>query len=106
MAETYSPHHSIMETGKSLTEAPHLWRVPGNRIKAPVKMTTGQALMDGAIAEDWGVILAAPQHGRWVRCGLYIAMRNPVTSLYRPPGLKDLKDVIRTGCEHTGPAWR
>jgi KDO2-lipid IV(A) lauroyltransferase len=93
---------SLVETGKSLAEAPYLWRVPPARIASLVKETIGQSLMDEAIAKQRGVILAAPHHGCWELCGLYIATRYPITSLYRPPRMKDLEAVMRAGREHTG----
>jgi Kdo2-lipid IVA lauroyltransferase/acyltransferase len=45
---------SLIETGKSLTEALYLWRVPVDRIQALVKMTTGETLLDEAITQNRG----------------------------------------------------
>jgi hypothetical protein len=69
---------------------------------ALVKMTTGETLLDEAITQNRGVILAAPHHGCWELYGLYIAARYPLTSLYRPPRLDYLERVMRAGREHTG----
>ncbi len=93
---------SLMETGKSLIEAPHLWRVPAHRISSLVKMTTGQALMDEAIARNQGVILAAPHLGCWELCGLYVATKYPITSLYRRSRQPALEAIMHAGREHTG----
>jgi lauroyl/myristoyl acyltransferase len=37
---------------------------------ALVKMTTGETLLDEAITQNRGVILAAPHHGCWELYGL------------------------------------
>jgi Kdo2-lipid IVA lauroyltransferase/acyltransferase len=65
-------------------------------------MMTGQALMDEALAQNRGVILAARHHGCWELCSLYNATRYSITSLYRPPRMKYLGAVMRAGREHTG----
>lgn len=93
---------SLMETGKSLAEAPCLWRASADRITGLVKYTTGQTLMDEALAQNRGVILAAPHLGSWELCGLYSATRGAITSLYRSPRLLALDSVMRAGREHTG----
>jgi Kdo2-lipid IVA lauroyltransferase/acyltransferase len=93
---------SLIETGKSVTEAPYLWRASPARIAALVKHVTGKALMDEAVAQSRGVILAAPHLGSWEFCGLYSATCYAITSLYRPPRLKGLETIMRAGRENTG----
>jgi len=93
---------SLIETGKSLAEAPYVWRASAERIDALVKHRTGQATMDEAVAQNRGVILAAPHLGSWELCGLYSATQSAITSLYRPPRLESLETIMRTGREHTG----
>ncbi|MGH8501693.1 MAG: lysophospholipid acyltransferase family protein [Gammaproteobacteria bacterium] len=93
---------SLIETGKSLAEAPYLWRAGADRIDALVKQRTGQATMDEAVAQNRGVILAAPHLGSWELCGLYSATQSAITSLYRPPRLQSLENIMRVGREHTG----
>ncbi|MGI8740567.1 MAG: lipid A biosynthesis acyltransferase [Gammaproteobacteria bacterium] len=93
---------SLIETGKSVAEAAYLWRASAHRITALVRSSTGQAVMDAAIAQNRGIILAAPHLGSWELCGLYSATLGTITSLYRPPRLAALETVMRVGREHTG----
>lgn len=93
---------SLMETGKSLIEAPYLWRASSKCITRLVKRISGQAIMDEALARRRGVVLAAPHLGSWELCGLYTATHHPITSLYRPPRLQNFEEILRAGREHTG----
>ncbi len=93
---------SLIETGKSLVEAPYLWRQPADRIAALVKLTTGGSIIRDALAQGRGIILAAPHLGSWELCGLVSAMHGAITSLYRPPRLDPLEAILRAGRENTG----
>jgi KDO2-lipid IV(A) lauroyltransferase len=57
--------------------------------------------MNQALAQNKGVILAAPHLGSWELCGLYSAIRYPISSLYRPPRLEALDVIMRAGRENT-----
>ena len=93
---------SLIETGKSLVEAPYLWHQPADRITALVKLTTGESIIRNALAQGRGIILAAPHLGSWELCGLVCAMHGAITSLYRPPRLNALEGILRAGRENTG----
>ncbi|MBA2410798.1 MAG: lipid A biosynthesis acyltransferase [Gammaproteobacteria bacterium] len=99
---TRTARASLIETGKSVAEAAYLWRASAPRITTLVRSSTGQAVMDAAIAQHRGVILAAPHLGSWELCGLYSTTLGTITSLYRPPRLAALEPLMRAGREHTG----
>lgn len=95
-------HLSLMETGKAFTEAPYLWRSPKQRIHQLIRETTQTHVLDAALKQGRGVIVAVPHLGCWEILGMYLATVMPTTFLYRPPKLKALDEAIRRGREHVG----
>lgn len=93
---------SLVEAGKTMTEAGALWKWPASRLTTLVKGTSGEEYFHAAMAEGSGVILATPHLGAWEMVGLYSSMHYHITSLYRPPRLSELADLVRRGRERFG----
>lgn len=88
---------SLIETGKNITEIATLWCKPKNKITSLVQKVEGEEHIKNAIDNGRGVILLAPHLGSWEVIGLYISPKYPMTSMYRPPEMQGLEDIVRTG---------
>jgi KDO2-lipid IV(A) lauroyltransferase len=67
-----------------------------------VREVTGRELVEAAINKGNGIIFVIPHLGAWEVVGLYGSTHWPVTSLYRPPRLTGLDQLIRKGRERAG----
>lgn len=88
---------SLMEAGKTLTETGPLWYWSPGRIRRLVVRTQGTEEVDQAVDAGSGVIVVTPHLGSWEMAGHFAAMRWGITALYRPPRLRALEQVMRTG---------
>ncbi|MEJ2687915.1 MAG: lysophospholipid acyltransferase family protein [Gammaproteobacteria bacterium] len=93
---------SLIETGKTAAESGAVWLWPPQRVMPLVRETVGEDVMEQAVARGKGVILATPHLGSWEMSGLHAAVRFGITSLYRPPRMAELDDLIRGARERTG----
>lgn len=93
---------SLLETGKTLTEASPLWHYSKQRIHGLVKKVHGQELVERAFANGKGVIIAFPHLGTWELLSLYCSSLYPMTTLYKSPKMAYLDKLIRRGREHLG----
>jgi KDO2-lipid IV(A) lauroyltransferase len=92
----------LQETAKAALESGLLWLRPTQQVMALVREVSGGELLQQAMADGKGVILAVPHLGAWEVVGLYGSLRWPMTSLYRPPKLSGLGPLIRQGRERAG----
>ena len=88
---------SLIETGKNITEIATLWCKSKEKVDALVKKVEGEEFIQKAVDGGRGVIILAPHLGAWEMIGLYLSQIYPMTSMYRPPEMQGLEDVIRTG---------
>lgn len=93
---------SLIETGKTALEAGPVWLWPAERLRALLGEADGVEAVDAAMRAGRGVIMATPHLGCWEMAGQYCAARWGITSLYRPPRLAALDDLIRHGRERLG----
>ena len=49
--------------------------------------------LEAAFAKGRGVIVVMPHIGSWELAGNYIAVRHPITGLYRPPRVREMEEV-------------
>jgi len=92
----------LQETAKAALESGALWLWPTDRVLRLVQQVSGGDLLEHAMAQGKGVILAIPHLGAWEVVGLYGSKRWPMTSLYRPPRMQALDGMIRGGRERAG----
>lgn len=90
---------AIDETGKGLAELPWIWGRSYDEVLSKVRKCVGQEHIDAAQAQGRGIIFLTPHLGCFEISALYAAQRMPITVLYRPPKLKFLEGVMRTGRE-------
>jgi len=88
---------SLIETGKNITEIATLWCKPEDRINSLITKVEGEEHIRNATEAERGVILLAPHLGAWEVIGLYVSSKYPITSMYRPPEMQGLEDIVRTG---------
>jgi KDO2-lipid IV(A) lauroyltransferase len=95
---------SLIETGKTLCEAPIFWRKPRQTVLDLVRECPGIEAVHQAHAEGRGIVLLTPHFGAWELGGLYCSSQWPMTILYKPPKQAALDDPIREGRARFGAA--
>jgi len=90
---------NISEAGKSIMELPWVWRRPFEEVVASVKQCHGWEHFEAAHAKGKGVIIATPHFGCFELIGLYMAARQPMTSMYSQPRWKFLDILMHQGRE-------
>ncbi len=93
---------SLVETGKTFTEAGALWLWSERKMLSLITQVSGEHLVTGALAQGKGMILAVPHLGAWEAVGLYCSAHYPITSLYRPPRMAELDGMIRQARQRLG----
>jgi KDO2-lipid IV(A) lauroyltransferase len=96
---------SLAETGKTLTETGPLWYWPGERALALLREVRGRELLDEALRQGRGLILATPHLGAWELAGLWGAANLPMTTLYRRPRIAELDQRVREARERLGARY-
>ena len=94
--------HSLIETGRALTECGPLWLWHGLRVLGLVRRVSGEQQVIDALRRGKGLILVSPHLGAWEMVGLYCSSRWPLTSLYRTPRLAGLDGPVRAARERLG----
>jgi len=93
---------SLLETGKTIFETGALWLRPGKRTLRLIREVDGEELVDGAIRNGTGVILATPHLGAWEGAGLYCAHKYNITCLYRPLKITGLEELVQKARSRLG----
>ncbi|MCG5496482.1 lysophospholipid acyltransferase family protein [Ectothiorhodospira variabilis] len=93
---------SLMETGKTLTEAPWLWHAGPQRIAALRQAGEGEAHLTEALTQGRGAFFVSPHLGSWEYSGLQAVSFGPMTNLYRPPRMQALDAPLREARQATG----
>lgn len=76
---------SLAQTAMGLTELPRIWSGSPQRALALIKEVRGLEVLQAAIAQQRGVIVAAPHLGQWELLNLYLCTLGPMALLYRQP---------------------
>ncbi len=95
---------SLIETGKTLCEAPIFWRKPRESVLDLVRESPGIEGVHQAHAEGRGIVLLTPHFGAWELGGLFCSSQWPMTILYKPPKQAALDEPIREGRARFGAA--
>ena len=78
-------HEILRTTARQAFETLRLWTRPAPRNLADIAEVHGEALFDAALADSRGLVVAAPHMGNWELLNKWLAMKTPLTILYRPP---------------------
>src|SRR3569832_847138 len=92
----------LVEAGKTMCESGALWLRPRARLLTLVRAVSGEEHVRAALQQGHGLILATPHLGAWEMMGLYSSARYPLTSLYRPPRMREMDALVRRGRERLG----
>ncbi len=90
---------AIAEAGKGLVELAWIWVRPYDEVVGKVRECIGLEHIIAAQARGKGIIFLTPHLGCFDISALYAAQRVPITVLYRPPKLRWLEGVMRSGRE-------
>lgn len=88
---------SLQETAKSLLECGPFWQWPQTRLASLVKQVHGEDVIEDALAEGKGMLVATPHLGAWELSCLWAFARWPMTALYKPGKQAALDQLILDG---------
>lgn len=89
--------HSMLESGKTLTEMAPMWLWPLDKTLALLSQVEGEDKLQRAYAQGRGVILLSPHLGCWEIISLYAAEKYPMTNMFRPHRIKSLSQYMEQG---------
>ncbi|MEM7208513.1 MAG: lysophospholipid acyltransferase family protein [Pseudomonadota bacterium] len=85
---------SLRETCKTLAEFGALRYWKKSRIDKLVVEVYDEDVIENAVAENKGVLVAAPHFGSWELAGVQVCKRFPMTVLFRPSRIEDLNPFL------------
>lgn len=88
---------SIREAGKAIAEFPAIWFRPQQQSASLITSVEGWEFVEAAQHQGNGVILLTPHLGCFEVLPQYLALRFPLTILYRPPRFTALEPAMRAG---------
>jgi KDO2-lipid IV(A) lauroyltransferase len=97
--------HSLVETGKALTEVGPLWMRREQSVLQLIRKVEGLDVALNARDTGRGMILATPHLGAWEAAGLYCAHVFRITCLFRPLRLVELEDLVRAARSRFGATY-
>jgi KDO2-lipid IV(A) lauroyltransferase len=95
----------LIETARTLVETGALWLRPGDRALSLIRSVDGRELVDEALQQGRGVILATPHLGSWEAAGLYGGAQFRMTCLYRPLRMARLERLVREARSRLGARY-
>lgn len=93
---------SLLAAGRTAAETGAAWTWPQVRLDRLIREVEGEALLRDSLESGRGVILAAPHHGSWELLGAYCSSRYPLTTLYRPQRMREIRQFVRHGRQRFG----
>lgn len=93
---------NLSETGKNLTELGPFWTWEKERVASLVVEQSGVEHLTQAMAQNKGVIIAAPHTGAWELIGLKLTAERPMHFLYRPGRKSNFDSLIINARERFG----
>ena len=93
---------SLIETGKTFTEASLMWRWKKNKLFSLIQKVHGESLLEEALKNENSVILALPHLGNWELIGLYCSAKYSSSSMYLIPKIVQLDTLIKSSRERFG----
>jgi len=93
---------SVASTVINAFEMPIIWQRENNWVDKKTQSIEGAANLSAAIAEQKGVIIIAPHIGNWEVLGRHLPSYASTTSLYQPPKITALENIVKKGRELSG----
>ena len=94
--------NSLIEMGKTIAEISPMWQWDKEKLLGTIRSVKGEDLLEQALKNNKGAILAAPHLGCWELLGHYLADKYPTTCMYQKPKIPQLDSIIRHGRERFG----
>lgn len=94
--------NSVASTIINALEMPVVWQHKNNWVTEKTQAIEGEAYLTSAIADKKGVIVIIPHIGNWEVLGRHLPAYAATTSLYQPPKITELENVVRKGRERSG----
>jgi KDO2-lipid IV(A) lauroyltransferase len=88
---------AIASAGQMLTEVPALWFRPQAEVARLVLRVEGDAAARAALARKQAVLFLTPHMGCFEITAQYASQQGPITVLYRPPKMRWLDPLMRSG---------
>lgn len=85
---------TLAETGKGVVELAALWGRAPRAALALVREVRGREILDAALAQGRGVLVAAPHLGAWELLNLYLSSIAPMSVLYRVPQSAEFEHLL------------
>lgn len=86
---------SMLEFGRSVSEMAWIWGRGARRALKGVAEVRGLEWFEAALADDKGLIIAAPHLGCWELLNYWLCDRTEMAILYRPPHIAALEPLLR-----------
>ena len=85
---------SLVETIKSMFELGIIWKKFGDDIEPLIHAVHGLDVLEAAIKQDQGVLLAAPHFGNWEVLNLWLSKHPGFAFLYKPPTEPKIEQLL------------
>jgi Kdo2-lipid IVA lauroyltransferase/acyltransferase len=95
---------NFVELGKAILETPAIWQKSEAKLLAMVKYVHGWDVLETALQRGKGIIFITPHLGCFEITSIYYGSKYPITVLYRPPKIRWLTSLIKSGRARTGVA--
>ncbi|OOZ37492.1 lysophospholipid acyltransferase family protein [Solemya velesiana gill symbiont] len=94
---------SLVENARTLVEMPAMWSGDPARWIEKIELAEGsQAILDEALAQQKGLIVAGPHLGNWELGPHYLSTFIQNTALYKPPKLHAVESMMTQGRSSSG----
>lgn len=90
-------HESLIETGKTLTEAPIIWRNSWEWLQSKIVEVEGEDILRAELAKGRGLVALAPHLGNWEVIAPYLASIAPLAAMYAPTPVPAIDELILAG---------
>jgi KDO2-lipid IV(A) lauroyltransferase len=93
-------HRSVAEAGKSILELPFVWCAPPEKVLKTARIENWDTVQQALDAKQ-GVIFLTPHLGCFEIIAQAIAVKTPLTALYRPPRKQALQPLMEDARSRT-----
>lgn len=85
----------LRQGGQAVAELALVWGRGADAALAKVREVRGRELLDRALADDRGLVIAAPHLGCWELLNHWLCQQTDMAILYRPPRMVALEPLLR-----------